>query len=92
MPARRDILTGRLNFLERGWGGIEPFDACFTETLANGVFTHLVTDHYHYVQVGGENYHCTYNTWTCTGQESDKGSLQVEKCARASPHLGMWRE
>lgn len=26
MPARRDILTGRLNFLEKPWGGIEPFD------------------------------------------------------------------
>jgi len=29
MPARRDILTGRLNFLERGWGAIEPMDTPF---------------------------------------------------------------
>lgn len=93
MPARRDILTGRLNFLERGWGGIEPFDRCFTETLSqHGVFTHLVTDHYHYFQVGGENYHCTYNTWDLyRGQESDKWVSQVEHIPEP-PHLGMWRE
>ena len=24
MPARRDIFTGRLGFLERQWGGLEP--------------------------------------------------------------------
>jgi len=93
MPARRDILTGRLNFLERGWGGIEPFDRCFTERLsADGVFTHLVTDHYHYVQVGGENYHCTYDTWELLrGQEMDKWASQVDRTAEP-PHLGIWRE
>ena len=34
MPARRDILTGRLNFLERSWGPIEPFDVTLQLTIA----------------------------------------------------------
>jgi len=91
MPARRDILTGRLNFLERGWGGVEPFDRCFTETLSeHGIFTHLVTDHYHYFQVGGENYHCTFDTWELfRGQENDKWISIVEP-PQEPPHLGRW--
>ncbi|MGI6366957.1 MAG: sulfatase [Anaerolineae bacterium] len=91
MPARRDMLTGRLGFLERGWGGIEPFDRCFTEDLqANGVFCHLTTDHYHYFQVGGENYHCTFSTWELyRGQENDKWISTVEP-PQEPPHLGRW--
>ena len=26
MPARREFMTGRYNFLYRGWGPIEPYD------------------------------------------------------------------
>ena len=26
MPARRDLHTGRLNFMHRSWGPLEPFD------------------------------------------------------------------
>ena len=26
MPARRDMHTGRLNFMHRSWGPLEPFD------------------------------------------------------------------
>lgn len=49
MPARRDILTGRLNFLERGWGAIEPMDIPFPRLLRDaGVRSHMETDHYHY--------------------------------------------
>lgn len=73
MPARRDILTGRLNFLERNWGPIEPFDVTFPSLLRrNGVFSHIVTDHYHYAELGGEGYLPQYNTWEMIrGQESD---------------------
>lgn len=28
MPARRELFTGRLNFLEAPWGPIEPWDCC----------------------------------------------------------------
>ena len=45
MPARRDMHTGRLGFLHRSWGPIEPFDDSVPEILKqNGVHTHLVTD------------------------------------------------
>ncbi len=59
MPARRDMLTGRLNFLERGWGGVEPFDVPFPHLLRDeaGIFCHMETDHYHYFHGGEENYH-----------------------------------
>ena len=53
MPARRDLHTGRLNFLHRSWGPLEPFDNAFPALLgAHGVHTHLVTDHLHYFEDG----------------------------------------
>lgn len=49
MPARRDLHTGRLNFLHRGWGPLEPFDDSIFEMLKKqGIYTHLITDHQHY--------------------------------------------
>ncbi len=33
MPARRDYLTGRPNFLHRSWGPLEPFDDSFPALL-----------------------------------------------------------
>ena len=33
MPARRDLHTGRLNFLHRSWGPLEPFDNSFPVLL-----------------------------------------------------------
>ena len=30
MPARRDLLTGRYNFLHRSWGPLQPFDDALT--------------------------------------------------------------
>ena len=64
MPARRDLLTGRLNFLERNWNGLEPYDIPFTRLLRNGrIFFHMVTDHYYYFHPGGENYHAAFDTW-----------------------------
>ena len=78
MPARRELHTGRYNFLHRSWGPVEPFDDSMPEILSrNGVHTHLVTDHYHYWQDGGATYHPRYSTWECIrGQEGDpwKGS------------------
>ncbi|MGI2295996.1 sulfatase [Paenibacillus sp. GXUN7292] len=73
MPARRDLLTGRLSFLERGWGGIEPFDVTLPQVLrSHGIFSHIVTDHYHYFKTGGENYCQSFSSWDLhRGQESD---------------------
>lgn len=73
MPARRELHTGRLNFLHRSWGPLEPFDDSMPELLAQkGVHTHLVSDHQHYWEDGGGNYHTRYSTWEIVrGQEGD---------------------
>src|ERR1035437_2556097 len=73
MPARRDLFTGRLNFLDRNWGPVEPFDTTLPPLLrSKGVFTHMVTDHFHYFEVGGENYCQMFDTWDfIRGQEWD---------------------
>ncbi len=79
MPARREIHTGRLNFLHRSWSPLEPFDDSMPEILKkNGVYSHLVTDHYHYFENGGATYHTRYSSWEFVrGQEGDpwKGSV-----------------
>jgi len=91
MPARRDLLTGRLHFLERDWGGLEPFDVPLPRLLRQaGVFAHLETDHYHYFHVGGENYHSAFSTWRLhRGQENDVWVSRVEDLPEPE-HLGQW--
>ena len=50
MPARRELHTGRYNFLHRSWGPLEPFDDSMPEILnRHHIHSHLVTDHYHYL-------------------------------------------
>lgn len=73
MPARRDIMTGRYNFLERNWGPIEAFDYTLPQALrTRGVWSHMVTDHYHYLEIGGENYCQMFDSWIMyRGQEWD---------------------
>jgi arylsulfatase A-like enzyme len=80
MPARRDLHTGRPNFLHRSWGPLEPFDDSVFEMLKKaGVYTHLASDHYHYWEDGGATYHNRYNTWEFfRGQEGDLWRGQVE--------------
>ena len=81
MPARRELHTGRYNFLHRSWGPLEPFDDSMPEILRErGIYTHLITDHYHYFEVGGATYHQRYSSWEAVrGQEGDpwKASLGV---------------
>lgn len=73
MPARRELHTGRLNFLHRSWGPLEPFDDSMPEILKkNGIYTHLTTDHAHYWEDGGATYHHRYNSFDLNrGQEGD---------------------
>jgi arylsulfatase A-like enzyme len=73
MPARRELHTGRPNFLHRSWGPLEPFDDSVPAMLgAHGVHTHLVSDHLHYWEDGGATYHTRYSTWEFfRGQEGD---------------------
>jgi arylsulfatase A-like enzyme len=73
MPARRELHTGRYNFLHRSWGPIEPFDDSMPELLKEaGTRTHLISDHYHYWEEGGCNYHTRYDAWEISrGREGD---------------------
>ena len=73
MPARRDLHTGRPNFLHRAWGPLEPFDDSVPRLLRDsGISSHLVSDHYHYWETGGATYHTQYSTWQFfRGQEGD---------------------
>ncbi|MFU8925705.1 sulfatase [Acinetobacter puyangensis] len=80
MPARRELHTGRYNFLHRSWGPLEPFDDSMPQLLKEaGIHTHLASDHPHYWEDGGATYHSRYNTWEFfRGQEGDpwKGVVQ----------------
>jgi arylsulfatase A-like enzyme len=79
MPARRELHTGRYNFLHRSWGPLEPFDDSIPQMLKErGIYTHLVTDHQHYFEDGGGTYHTRYSSWEfMRGQEGDPWIGQV---------------
>lgn len=86
MPARRELHTGRYNFLHRSWGPLEPFDDSMPEILGkNGIYTHLISDHIHYWEDGGATYHQRYNSWEIVrGQEADKwaGIVNADICKK----------
>lgn len=73
MPARRELHTGRYNFLHEGWSPLEPFDDSMPQILRDaGVHSHLVSDHLHYWREGGGNYAGRYTTYEhIRGQEGD---------------------
>ena len=85
MPARRDLYTGRYDFLERGWGPLEPDDADLPRQVSGPPnqsihrltregyrVSYLVTDHYHLWEPGSSNYHHGYTGHEFVrGQESD---------------------
>jgi Arylsulfatase A and related enzymes len=85
MPARREMHTGRYNFLHRSWGPIEPFDDSMPEILGrNGVYTHMVTDHQHYWEDGGSTYHNRYSSYEFfRGQEGDLWKGVVDRNDRS---------
>ena len=80
MPARRELHTGRYNFLHRSWGPIEPFDDSMPAMLNdNGVYSHLITDHNHYFEDGGATYHNRYSSWELNrGQEADNWKALID--------------
>ena len=98
MPARRELHTGRYNFLHRSWGPLEPFDDSMPELLKqHGVHTHLITDHQHYWEDGGATYHTRYTTCELIrGQEGDPwkgvvGDFPVPPKTTNHPDA-MWRQ
>lgn len=94
MPARRELHTGRYNFLHRSWGPLEPFDDSTPELLKKaGIYTHMISDHQHYWEDGGATYHNRFSSWEIVrGQEGDCWKAQVAPVEEA-PHLGRkWRQ
>ncbi|MBN1563846.1 MAG: sulfatase [Anaerolineae bacterium] len=99
MPARRELHTGRYNFLHRSWGPLEPFDDSMPQMLRdNGVYSHLVSDHFHYWEDGGSTYHNRYSSWEgVRGQEGDfwKGHVQDPAIPETLSNKGQqrnWRQ
>jgi arylsulfatase A-like enzyme len=84
MPARREMHTGRYNFLHRSWSPLEPFDDSVPEMLRKaGIYTHLVTDHQHYWEDGGATYHNRFSSYEFfRGQEGDLWKGEVEGAER----------
>jgi len=80
MPARRDMHTGRLNFMHRHWGPLEPFDNSYASILSNNsVYTHLISDHLHYFENGGAGYANAFDSWDFVrGQEYDPHKAMVQ--------------
>ena len=94
MPARREMHTGRYNFLHRSWGPLEPFDDSMPEILdRQGVHSHKVTDHHHYWEDGGATYHQRYTTFDLVrGQEGDKWIGDVAKLRDPEYSADRWPE
>lgn len=85
MPARRDIYTGRYEFLERGWGPLaeedidlprqisgEPNRSIRQMDRAGDKISYLISNHFHLWEQGSGNYHMGYTGFDFVrGQESD---------------------
>lgn len=73
MPARRDLFTGRLEYLWRGWGPLEENDITLPKILTEkGITTELISDHYHLWEKGSGNYHFDFSGFEfIRGQEND---------------------
>lgn len=93
MPARRDIYTGRYEFLSRGWGPLEDDDrdlpreisgprACWSlsDNLSKGHnVSQLFSDHFHLWEQGAGNYHMGYSGFEfIRGLEAD--NWRTEPC------------
>jgi arylsulfatase A-like enzyme len=85
MPARRDMMTGRLNFLECPWGGIWPCEDTLPRVLReNRIFTHMETDHFHYEEMGGENYMNQFTSWHMN-RGTDPDTIYLRPCREGIP-------
>lgn len=73
IPCRHEILTGRLNYLWREWGPLEPYDLTIPALCEDaGKVSMLITDLYHYFQKGAGNYHMDFTGWDfIRGHETD---------------------
>lgn len=89
IPARRELHTGRYNFLHRSWGPIEPFDDSMPHMLGEqGIHSHLVSDHGHYWECGGATYHTQFSSWEIIrGQEGDAWQPVIGEIEDGAPNF-----
>ena len=89
MPARRELHTGRYNFMHRFWGPLEPFDDSMPEMLRfAGIHSHLISDHQHYWEDGGATYHNRYSSWECVrGQEGDFWKVNLDPSIQGNTNI-----
>ncbi|WP_300064084.1 sulfatase [uncultured Roseobacter sp.] len=81
MPARRELIAGRKEFMWRPWGSLEVFDPRLpSEVKTGGYHTHIVTDHYHYWEEEANGYIQSYDT-----TEMIRG-YEVDHWQRQDPH------
>lgn len=73
MPARREIFSGRKEFMWRPWGPLEIFDPRLPQLVgAAGYNTGIVTDHYHYWEEMANGYIQGFDSLTfIRGHETD---------------------
>lgn len=80
MPARRELHTGRYNFLHTFWTPMHPYDdSVISRMRENGIYTHIATDHFHYWEDGGSCYLTKFDSHEMIrGQQGDPWMGQVK--------------
>lgn len=80
MPARRELHTGRYNFLHSSWSPFQPYDDSVIARLKQaGIYTHIATDHFHYWEDGGSCYLTKFDSHEIVrGQQGDPWMGQVQ--------------
>ena len=91
MPARREFFSGRKNeFLGKFWGCMEPYDRHIAIEAKNlGAVTALITDHYHYWEMGTgiHGYHENFmETRLIRRHEYDAASTEPLENPEEYPH------
>ncbi|MEG0877892.1 MAG: sulfatase [Oscillospiraceae bacterium] len=80
MPARRELHTGRYNFLHTFWTPMHPYDdSVISRMKAAKIYTHIATDHFHYWEDGGSGYLTKFDSHEMVrGQQGDPWKQQVQ--------------
>lgn len=81
IPARRELHTGRYNFLHGSWSPMQPYDeSIFVNLREAGVYSHITTDHFHYFEDGGTGYLSKFDSFEFVrGQQGDPWIPCVQK-------------
>jgi arylsulfatase A-like enzyme len=94
MPARRELMSGRREFLWRGWGHMEPFDRHVAARCRQaGAATQMITDHYHYWENNAHGYIEHFNGYEMIrGHELDPwNTTQIKDEPEWVQAINKWR-